>query len=126
MLGCKPATTPMDPVNKINVEESEQLTDKGRYQRLMGKLIYLSHTRPNITFAVGMVSRYMNKPTKRHIDAVYRILQYLKKSPGVGLFFKKSAARDLSVFTDADWAGSLTDRRSTSGYCSFIWGNIVT
>lgn len=126
MLGCKPATTPTDPVNKINVEESEQLTDKGRYQRLVGKLIYLSHTRPDISFAVGMVSRFMNKPTKRHLDAVYRILQYLKKSPGVGLFFKKSSARELSVFTDADWAGSLTDRRSTSGYCSFIWGNIVT
>ena len=60
ILGCKPANTPMDPTSKIQMEEEELLTDKGRCQRLVGKLIYLAHTRPDIGFAVGMVSRYMN------------------------------------------------------------------
>ncbi|RVW71223.1 Retrovirus-related Pol polyprotein from transposon TNT 1-94 [Vitis vinifera] len=101
-------------------------TDKDRYQRLVGKLIYLTHTRPDIGFAVSMVSRYMNNPNERNMKAVYRILQYLKKSPGRGLYFKKTSSREVEVFTDADWAGSLTDRRSTTGYCSYVWGNLVT
>ena len=75
----------MDPISKVQMEEEKQLTNKGRYQRLIGKLIYLSHTRPDISFAVRMVSMYMNKPTVKHLDAVFRILQYLKKNPEGGL-----------------------------------------
>ena len=126
MLGCKPVPTPMDLVNKVQLEETEQLTDKRRYQRLVGKLIYLSHTRPDIGFSVGMVSRYMNEPMVKHLEAVFRILQYLKQNPGGGLFFKKSADKDVLVFTYADWAGCPANRRSTTGYCTYVWGNIVT
>ena len=68
----------------------------------------------------------MNNLTRKHIEAVFRILQYLKRSPGKGLFFGRSAERSVEVFIDADWAGSLVDRRSTSGYCTFVWGNLVT
>ena len=78
MLGCKPAETPLDPTSKIGLEEESPLTDKGRLQRLVGKLIYLAHTKPNIRFAVGLVSRLMNKPTEKHLEAVLRILRYLK------------------------------------------------
>nr|CAN83808.1 hypothetical protein VITISV_026963 [Vitis vinifera] len=120
MLGCKPVDTPMDPIGKIDKDNDNHPTDKDRYQRLVGKLIYLTHTRPDIGFAMSMVSRYMNNPTERHMKVVYRILQYLKKSPGRGLYFKKTSSREVEVFTDADWAGSLTDRRSTTGYCSYV------
>ncbi|RVW87783.1 Retrovirus-related Pol polyprotein from transposon TNT 1-94 [Vitis vinifera] len=126
MLGCKPVDTPMDPIGKIDKDNDSHPTDKDRYQRLVGKLIYLTHTRPDIGFAVSMVSRYMNNPNERNMKSVYRILQYLKKSPGRGLYFKKTSSREVEVFTDADWAGSLTDRRSTTGYCSYVWGNLVT
>ena len=126
MLGCKPTITPMDPSSKAQMEEEETLADKGRYQRLVGKLIYLSHTRPDIGYAVGIVSRYMNNPTRKHLEAVFRILQYLKRNPRKGLFFGKNAERGVEIFTDADWAGSISDRRSTTGYCTFVWGNIVT
>ncbi|RVW39495.1 Retrovirus-related Pol polyprotein from transposon RE1, partial [Vitis vinifera] len=100
MLGCKPVDTPMDPIGKIDKDNDSHPTDKD--------------------------SRYMNNPTERHMKAVYRILQYLKKSPGRGLYFKKTSSREVEVFTDADWAGSLTDWRSTTGYCSYVWGNLVT
>ncbi|RVW64787.1 Retrovirus-related Pol polyprotein from transposon RE1 [Vitis vinifera] len=126
MLGCKPVDTPMDPIGKIDKDNDSHPTDKDSYQRLVGKLIYLTHSRPDIGFAVSMVSRYMNNPIERHMKAIYRILQYLKKSPGRGLYFKKTSSREVEVFTDADWAGSLTDRRSTTGYCSYVWGNLVT
>jgi len=116
----------MDPFNKIETKGDSDLVDKGRYQRLVGKLIYLSHTRPDISFAVSTVSQFMNSPNEEHQEAVYRILRYLKTSPGKGLFFKKETNRGIEVMSDADWAGSLTDRRSTSGYCSFVWGNLVS
>ncbi|KAF5456016.1 hypothetical protein F2P56_025533 [Juglans regia] len=73
-----------------------------------------------------MVSQFMNNPNEEHMEAVYRILRYLKLTPGRGLFFEKNQRRDIEVFSDADWAGSVQDRRSTSGYCTFVWGNLVT
>lgn len=68
----------------------------------------------------------MNNPNEEHMEAVYRILRYLKLTPGKGLFFEKNQRRDIEVFSDADWAGSVQDRRSTSGYCTYVWGNLVT
>lgn len=68
----------------------------------------------------------MYDPKETHMKAVNRILQYLKKAPGKGLHFKKDTSRKIEIFTNVDWAGSVTDRRSTSGYCSFVWGNLVT
>ncbi|MCR2847942.1 hypothetical protein KN825_15305, partial [Weizmannia coagulans] len=126
MTGCKPAETPMDTTIKLSMQSSGAPVDKGRYQRLVGKLIYLSHTRPDISFAVSVVSQFMNCPAEGHMQAVYRILRYLKSTPSQGLFFEKTSDRYLKIFTDADWAGSPVDRRSTSGYCSFLWGNLVT
>ena len=73
-----------------------------------------------------MVSQYVHAPFKEHQDAVHRILRYLKSCPGKGLFFKKTNNQGVEVYTDADWAGSVTDRKSTSGYCTFVWGNLVT
>lgn len=126
MTGSKPADTPIDAYNKIGTATNSAHVDRGRYQRLVGRLIYLAHTRPDIGFSVSVVSQHMNNPTEEHMDAVTRILRYLKMKPGNGLLFKKSDSRDLEVYTDADWAGDISDRRSTSGYCSYVWGNLVT
>ncbi|RVW33894.1 Retrovirus-related Pol polyprotein from transposon RE1 [Vitis vinifera] len=126
MLGCKPIETPMDSQKKLGIEKESTPVDRGRYQRLVGRLIYLSHTRPDIGFAVSAVSQFMHSPTEEHMETVYRILRYLKMTPGKGLFFRKTENRDTEVYSDADWAGNIIDRRSTSGYCSFVWGNLVT
>ena len=126
MMGCKPADTPMDPYNKIGTKKDSAPVDRGRYQRLVGRLIYLSHTRPDIGFSVSVISQFMNNPTEEHMEAALRVLRYLKSTPGKGLIFKKNSNRGIEVFTDADWAGSIMDRRSTSGYCTFVWGNLVT
>ena len=124
MLGCKPSETPI--ISGSRIEEIGEPIDKERYQRLVGKLIYLSHTRPDIAFAVSVVSQHMHSPKESHLEAVYKILKYLKGSPGRGLFFKKENDRNVEVFTDPDWAGLREDRRSTTGYCTFVWGNLVT
>jgi hypothetical protein len=68
----------------------------------------------------------MHLPGLEHFEAVYRILRYLKGKPGKGLLFKKCGHLQIEAYTDADWVGSITDRRSTSGYCSFVEGNLVT
>lgn len=125
MLGCKPVDTPMEPNAKLGIDGGKDI-DQEPYQRLVGKLIYLSHTRLDIAFAVGVVSQFMHSPKERHLEAVLRIPRYLKKTPGRGLFFQKGDYKVVEIYIDADWAGSSVDRRSTSGYCTYVWGNLVT
>ncbi|RVW96122.1 Retrovirus-related Pol polyprotein from transposon RE1 [Vitis vinifera] len=108
------------PVAKIN-------TIRGRYQRLVGRLMYLAHTRPDLTYALSVVSQYMHNPGEQHMNAVMRILRYLKNAPGKGILFAKNVDhQSIEVYTDADWVGAVDDRRSTSGYFTFVGGNIVT
>lgn len=126
MLDCKPADTPIVQNHKLGELPSKVLADKGRYQRLVGKLIYLSHTHPDIAYAVSVVSQFMHQPSKDHMKAVVRILRYLKSSQGKGLTFFKSNHLRVNGYTDTDWAGDTTDRRSTSGYFMFVGGNLVT
>ena len=88
--------------------------EKTQYQRLVGKLIYLSHTRPDIAYAVSVVSQFMHDPRERHLQTVNRIIQYLKASPGKGLLLKKGENLFMKIYIDADYAGSIVDRRSTT------------
>lgn len=125
MLGCKPADTPMEPHYKIGSREDSPPVDTGRYQRLVGKLIYLSHTRPDIAFPVSVVSQFMNKPNEEHMDAVYRILRYLKMTPGKGIFFKGGGNKGIEIYSDPDWAGSISGRKSTTGYCTYVLRTLV-
>lgn len=110
MSGCRPVDTPIDPNVKYKEDKEEEPVDVSRYLKLVGKLIYLSHTQPDIAFAVSLVSQFIHSPEKQHLGATYRILRYLKSCPRKGLFFQKTEGRDLELFTDADWAGSVTDR----------------
>ena len=143
MLGCRPSAVPISTTKKVKKnskpaktekeaarrkkqEKDEVATDKGKYQRLVGKLIYLSHTRPDIAFAVSVASQHMHAPKKKHLEAAYKILRYLKGTPGQGLFFRKNESRSVEIYTDADWVGDQEDSRSTSGYCTYVWGNLVT
>lgn len=96
-----------------------------RYPRLVGKLNYPSHSRPDIAFAISLENQHMNSPKESHLDAVYKILKYLKEFARKGLL-SKVERKEAEVFTDADWVGSIEDRRSTTDYCTFICGNLVT
>ncbi|KAK8924049.1 hypothetical protein KSP39_PZI019433 [Platanthera zijinensis] len=126
LSGCRPADTPMEVNHNLGRNDGDLIEDVKGYQRLVGRLIYLSHTRADIAYAVGVVSQYMHSPRARHLDAAHRILRYLKTSPGRGILFTSNSDLKIEVYTDADWAGSVEDRRSTSGYFSFIGGNLVT
>ena len=100
-------------------------TNKERYQILVGKLIYLSHTRPDIAYIVSIVSQFMHCPSENHMDAVIWILCYLKSSSGKRFMFWKNNHLDIEDYTYADWAGNISNRKSTLGYFTFIGGNLV-
>ncbi|XP_022869604.1 uncharacterized protein LOC111389002 [Olea europaea var. sylvestris] len=87
LLECKPADIPIIQNHKLGEYSNQVPIDKGRYQRLVGKLIYLSHTRPDIAYAVSVVSQFMHCPSEDPMNAVIQILRYLKSSPGKGLMF---------------------------------------
>ena len=102
MLGCKPVETPMEMNHKLGILPDQAQTDKGCYQRLVGRLIYLSHTRPDIAYAVSVVSQFMHAPSEEHMEAVYRILRYLKSVPGKGLLFSKNGISNIEGYTYSD------------------------
>ncbi|GJW94235.1 putative RNA-directed DNA polymerase [Tanacetum coccineum] len=126
MIGCKPADTPMITNQKLFMKTEAKLADRDRYQRMVGKLIYLSHTRLDIAYVVGVVSQFMHQPQVDHMHAVLRIVRYLKGTTGHGVLFKTNGHLNIQIFTDADWAGDKGNRRSTSGYFSLVGGNLVT
>ncbi|RVX10055.1 Retrovirus-related Pol polyprotein from transposon RE1 [Vitis vinifera] len=133
MLGCKPAETPMDTTVKLEESDGSAPVDKGRYQRLVGKLIYLSHTRPDIGFSVSVVSQFMNNPTEKHMTAVIRILRYLKMTPGKGSSFKEQQRKRLRFFqmqigqqetvSVARSSAEAEFRAMAQGICEGIWLN---
>jgi hypothetical protein len=126
MIDCKPVSTPIEPNLKLEISLDQCPTTNERYQRLVEKLIYLSHTRPDIANVVGVVSQFMHNPSEDHMGVVIRILRYLKGTPSKGIKFEKNRHVEIEGYTDADWVGSIIDRKSTSGYFTFVGGNLVT
>ncbi|XP_048435495.1 secreted RxLR effector protein 161-like [Pyrus x bretschneideri] len=126
MLGCKLADTPIVEKHYLGNYPDQELVDKGRYQRLVGRLIYLPHTCPDIAYAVSVVSQFMHSPSVDHVAAVMRILAYLKSALGKEILYVCHGHMRIEGFTDADWASDVTARRSTSRYFTFVGGNLVT
>ncbi|XP_038889235.1 secreted RxLR effector protein 161-like [Benincasa hispida] len=124
MTGCKPADTPVEYNSKLSNKGNSVPVNEERYWRLVEKLIYLFHTRPDISYTVSIVSQFMQASYEEHMTTVERILRYLKGTPGKGLMFKDNCC--IEAYTDSDWTGSVVDRKSIFGYCTFVWGNLVT
>lgn len=104
MMNCKSVSTPMSVTEKIYLESGTLLNDDDvfKYRSLVGGLQYLTLTRPDISFAVNKVCQYLSKPTNVHMEAVKRILRYVKGSVITGIQFRKSKSTLLSIFTDTD------------------------
>ncbi|XP_020216883.1 uncharacterized protein LOC109800514 [Cajanus cajan] len=119
--GCKPANSPSNPTVKLKDDEGDLVQDPTAYRRLIGKLQYLTNTRPDISFAVQQVSQFMSKPRYSHLNAAFRILKYLKGCPGLGLFYPSANPHRIQAFSDSDWANCCMTRKSTTGYCVFYW-----
>ncbi|XP_043694033.1 uncharacterized mitochondrial protein AtMg00810-like [Telopea speciosissima] len=118
-MGAKPVDSPMDYNSKF-LDDSTPLPDVGRFQRLAGRLIYLTITRPDITYAVSYISQFMHAPTKGNMNLVNRILSYVKSCPRRGILMGRNGDTKVVGYASANWAGNPIDRRSTTGFCTFV------
>ncbi|CAJ2629530.1 unnamed protein product, partial [Trifolium pratense] len=125
-LAAKPSSTPYDPSLKLHDSESPPYNDPSGYRRLIGRLLYLTTTRPDITFAVQQLSQFVSSPREVHFQAATKVLRYLKASPAKGLFFSSSSSLKLSGFSDSDWATCAITRKSITGYCVFLGTSLIS
>ncbi|XP_028223508.1 uncharacterized protein LOC114405004 [Glycine soja] len=126
MLGCKPSTTPMDSSLRLHQDSSAAMPDPLSYRRLIGRLLYLTSTRLDISFLVQKLSQFMANPTQIHFQATMCVLKYLKGYPSKGLLFRRDSSVHILGFSDADWATCTNSRRSVMGYCLFIGSSLVS
>ncbi|XP_021893295.1 uncharacterized protein LOC110811191 isoform X1 [Carica papaya] len=103
LLGAKPASTPVPKRLKLTADDGNLFPEPKKYRRLVGIMLYLNMTRPDITFAVQQHSQFMSKPTQSHWDASIHVLRYLKHAPSTGLFFSSSNDFKLTAYCDSDW-----------------------
>ncbi|GJS04560.1 ribonuclease H-like domain-containing protein [Tanacetum coccineum] len=126
LLAARPVDIPLPENSVLCFKESKNdkyLNDFTSYQKLMGKLIYLTNTRPDISYAVHCLSQHMHSPLQSHFKATLRVLRYLKGSPGCGIQFNNKSDLKLMAFVDADWAMT---RKSVTGFCVFLGQSIVS
>lgn len=102
MLGCKPISTPMIPNLHLSIDEGTPIENPEMYRSLVSRLMYLTITRPDITYAVNRLCQFSSAPKSPHLQAVYRVLQYIKGTIGQGLFYSTSTDLTLKGFADAD------------------------
>ena len=117
MDNCKPTATPMNQKDKFSKEDGTARVDEEKFRSLIGCLLYLTATRPDILHATSLLSRFMHCPTEIHMRAAKRILRYIKGTCSFGVKFVKCQDFKLHGFSDSDWGGSINDMRSTSGFC---------
>ena len=120
LLACKPANVSMDQSAKFRSSMEEAAPDPSLYRRIIGKLLYLTLTKPDICYSVHKLSQFMSSPQIPHLQAAYKVLKYLKKTLGQGLFLSATSELKLKAYCDADWAACPDTRRLVSGFC-FPW-----
>ena len=128
MTGCNPVDTPMEQNLKLFPGKPEMVKDMSKFRCVVGSLRYLVNTRPDISYSVGMVSRFMECPTAEHWAAIKRIVRYVAGTTEYGCRYTSGAVSNLRLlgYSDSDHAGDLEKRKSTSGVVFFLNGNVVT
>lgn len=126
MHESKGVLSPMSSSLMLQVSDGSAPADTKQYREILGKLQYLSFTRPDISFTVNKLSQYMHSPTAMHWQAVKRLLRYLKHTINYGIFLSRTSSLSLQVFADADWAGNQHDRTSTSGYIAYLGASPIS
>jgi hypothetical protein len=125
MSQCKPSSTPVDTHSKL-AADGASVADPSQYRSLAGALQYLVFTRPDIAYAVQQVCLFMHDPREPHLSVLKRILRYLQGTLDLGLHLSRTSPADLTIYTDADWAGCTDTRKSTSGYAVFLGDNLIS
>ena len=125
MGACNPCATPMEPRLKLSKQSTSPAVDATEYRSLIGSLRYLMNTRPDMAFAVGYLSRFMEDPRQEHMAAMKHLLRYVAGTIDYGLAYTSNAELNFDGYSDSDMAGDVDDRKSTSGILYFLDGNPV-
>ncbi|GJU34002.1 retrovirus-related pol polyprotein from transposon TNT 1-94 [Tanacetum coccineum] len=123
---CDPVDTPMVEKSKLDKDKERKAVDLSHYRVMIGTLLYLTASRPDLQFAICMCARYQTRPTKNHLHTVKRIFRYLRGTINQGLWYLKDSLIALTTFADADHAGCQDTRRSTSGSMQFLGDRLVS
>ncbi|KAE8729685.1 hypothetical protein F3Y22_tig00003435pilonHSYRG00123 [Hibiscus syriacus] len=126
MEECKATNTPINQREKLCKEDVADKVDEGYFRSLIGCLMYLTATRPNILNAVSILSRFMHCASELHLKAAKRVIRYVKGTSDFGIKFKRCKEFKLVGFSDSDWGGSIDDMRSTSGYCFTLGSGVFS
>jgi hypothetical protein len=126
LLACKPSKLPMDPNLRLSQHDGLLLDDPTVYRRLVGRLLYLSLTRPDLVYSIQVLSQFMSQPQQPHLDAAHKVLHYIKSAPSRGLFFSASSDFKLKAFYDANWATCPDTRKSVTGFCLFLGDSLIS
>jgi hypothetical protein len=125
IVELKPVSTPMSSVASLGQDEDGEAVDQREYRSMIGSLLYLTVTWPDIQFTVGLCARFQAFPHSSHRTAIQRVFRYLKHTPEFGIWYSTSSSLDPIGFSDADFAGCEIDRNSTSGTCHFFGSSLV-
>ncbi|XP_048620197.1 secreted RxLR effector protein 161-like [Brassica napus] len=115
----------MSSTNKSCKDEEGEPVDTKLYRGMIGSLLYLTASRPDLSLSVGICARYQAKPKKSHLEATKRIIRYVKGTTNLGIYYSKGSNGNLPGNCNADWAGNVDDRKSTSGGCFFLENNMI-
>ncbi|KAG7560201.1 Zinc finger CCHC-type [Arabidopsis thaliana x Arabidopsis arenosa] len=126
LLDCKPSSVPMDPTLHLTKEMGTLLPNPTIYRGIIGRLLYLCITRPDITYAVNSLSQFLSAPTDIHLQAAYKVLRYIKANPSQGLMYPADNELCLNGFADADWGTCKDSRRSVTGFCVYLGNSLIS
>ncbi|GKA42154.1 putative ribonuclease H-like domain-containing protein [Tanacetum coccineum] len=126
LVNVKTAITPMETKVALTKDEEAVDVDVHLYRSMIGSLMYLTASRPDIMYAVCVCSRFQVTPKTSHLNAVKRIFKYLKGKPHLGLWYPRESPFDLEAFSDSDYGGSNLDRKSTTGGCQFLGQRLIS
>jgi hypothetical protein len=126
MQDCNEAKWPMDPKLQLTKDEKGREVDATEYRKIIGCLRYLIHTRPDLSFSVGVASRFMQTPKESHVSAVKQILRYLKGTTNFGLKYCKGGDGKLVGYSDSSYGTDVEDRTGTTGMAFYYSGNLIT
>jgi hypothetical protein len=125
MVELKPVSTLMSSAASLGPDKDGETLDQREYRSMIGSLLYLTATRPDIQFVVGLYARFQASPRSLYRMVVQQIFRYLKHTPEFGIWYSASSSLDLIGFSDADFLGCGIDRKSTSGTCHFLGSSLV-
>ncbi|KAJ9547332.1 hypothetical protein OSB04_019875 [Centaurea solstitialis] len=126
LTSCTPMKTPMAPPLSLDKDSKGKPVDVTLYRGMIGSLLYLTASRPDIMYSTCLCARYQAEPKESHLTVVKRIFRYLKGTPNLGLWYSKDSGFDLTAYSDSDFAGCKIDRKSTTGGCHLLGGKLVS